>query len=191
MKFKVQSLKLNVFTLDLNPWTPNNLNKKMALSYILLGTNLGDKAANLAAALETIRSTCGKIVQHSSVYETAAWGVTDQPVFLNCVIEVATELGPEALLGTLLEIEKQMGRVRLQRWGERVIDLDVLYYDQLVLSSETLILPHPRLQERRFTLVPLCEIAAELVHPLLHKTSVQLLESCTDESLVTKVSISL
>lgn len=149
--------------------------------YILSGSNLGDRAATLARALEQIEKQAGIIRAQSQLYETAAWGIEEQPPFLNQVLEIGTNLGPEALLDCLLSIEKQLGRERKQKWGERLIDLDILYYGDLVEESPRLTVPHPYIPERRFTLVPLCELAPLLVHPVLGKTQLELLEECKDK----------
>lgn len=155
------------------------------LVYILLGSNLGDRVSGLHQAAELIASRVGPVVQSSELYETAPWGITDQPAFLNQVLAVETALIPEAVLSQTQAIEQALGRVRLTKWGARVIDIDILYYEQLVYHSDTLTIPHPYLHERRFTLVPLAQIAPDLGHPILHKTTRELLAICTDSSAVT------
>ncbi|RDV15797.1 2-amino-4-hydroxy-6-hydroxymethyldihydropteridine diphosphokinase [Pontibacter diazotrophicus] len=148
--------------------------------YLLLGGNLGERSAYLADARKSIAAAVGPITQCSKLYETAAWGNTDQPAFLNQVLAVQTELAPEQVLQKVNAIEQELGRVRLAHWGARVIDIDILFYDQLVLQSQRLTIPHPQLHLRRFTLLPLAEIAPQLVHPVLGKTVEDLLENCPD-----------
>ena len=139
-------------------------------AYVALGSNLGDKEANLRKALELLQERGVEIVKTSTFISTEPYGVTDQPTFLNGVCEVRTSLEPLALLHTLLEIEQEMGRVRLRHWGERNIDLDLLLYEDVVLDTEELKLPHPDMQNRDFVLLPLDEIAPEIIHPTLQKT---------------------
>ena len=155
--------------------------------FLLLGSNLGDRAGILQQARQMIAAKA-EIIAQSSIYETEPWGLTDQPAFLNQVIEIASMEKPEVLLKQLLEIEQELGRVRKVRWGARLIDIDILYYGNTVLDSPELILPHPRLKDRRFTLVPLAERAAEFVDPKLKKSVSQLLEECPDKSEVSKYS---
>ena len=155
--------------------------------FLLLGSNLGDRGQVLASAREAIAAQAGSIIRQSAIYETEPWGNTDQPVFLNQVLEISTSLLPEDLLRIILNIEHDLGRVRYERWGARVIDIDILYFGQTVMDSARLTLPHPRIQDRRFVLAPLAEIAAGFVHPLLQKTSTQLLEECPDTSAVSKI----
>ena len=155
--------------------------------FLLLGTNLGHRGDNLAAAIHHIGERVGKIVRTSSHYRTAAWGKTDQPEFFNQVIEVETFSSPEEVLAQVLAIEALLGRERKEKWGERLIDIDILYYGHRIIQSAELIIPHPQLQNRRFTLVPLCEIAPEFIHPLLHQTNSELLEQCPDQLAVDKV----
>ncbi|MBL0744940.1 2-amino-4-hydroxy-6-hydroxymethyldihydropteridine diphosphokinase [Chryseolinea lacunae] len=152
--------------------------------FLLLGTNLGSRRDNLNAAVRAIENEIGKIVRASSVYETAAWGKTDQPSFYNQVLEIETALLSTALMTALLAVETQLGRERHERWGERIIDVDMLYYGQEIVSTQRLTLPHPQLQNRRFTLVPLCEIAPEFVHPVFQKTNRELLDKCPDQLAV-------
>ena len=139
-------------------------------AYLALGSNLGDKEANLRRALELVQQRGVEVVKTSSFICTEPYGVTDQPQFLNGVCEVRTSLEPLELLQTLLEIEQEMGRVRLRHWGERNIDLDLLLYEDVVMDTPELILPHPDMQNRDFVLLPLAEIAPELVHPILQKS---------------------
>ena len=139
-------------------------------AYLALGSNLGDKEANLRRALELLQQRGVEVVKTSSFICTEPYGVTDQPQFLNGVCEVRTSLEPLELLQTLLEIDQEMGRVRLRHWGERNIDLDLLLYEDVVLDTPELILPHPDMQNRDFVLLPLAEIAPELVHPILQKS---------------------
>ena len=139
-------------------------------AYVALGSNLGDKEANLRKALELLQERGVEVVKTSSFICTEPYGVTDQPQFLNGVCEVRTSLVPLALLHTLLEIEQEMGRVRLRHWGERNIDLDLLLYEDVVLDTPELILPHPDMQNRDFVLLPLAEIAPKLVHPIIQKS---------------------
>jgi 2-amino-4-hydroxy-6-hydroxymethyldihydropteridine diphosphokinase len=152
--------------------------------FLLLGANLGEREATLLKAKMLISEQIAPILLQSHLYETAPWGVTDQPSFLNQVVQIETDLLPLDILKKTLAIEKQLGRERRLRWGARMIDIDMLYYGDFILETTDLQLPHPRLHERRFTLVPLAEIAPDFVHPLLKKTNQELLEKCTDTGIV-------
>lgn len=161
----------------------------MSTAYLLIGGNLGNRSIYLQEAREHIRQSCGNIVHSSAIYETAAWGLEEQPSFYNQALAIHTTLAPEALMQALLEIEQKMGRVRVIKMGPRTIDLDILLIDDLVMDTGLLTLPHPSLHLRRFALMPLCEIAPEQVHPVLQKTIRQLLDLCTDKGDVQKKSI--
>lgn len=152
----------------------------MNTAYLLTGGNLGNRQENLENALEFIEEDCGRIIKTSSLYETAAWGPVSQPDFLNQVVKLETPLSPRTLLNNLLEIEKSMGRHREERFSARNIDLDILFFNDLTVDEEGLIIPHPRLYTRRFVLVPLAEIAPGLVHPILQLTVQELLTLCKD-----------
>lgn len=136
--------------------------------YIALGTNLGDRPANLRAALRAL-PTAVTIIEESPVYETPPWGYKDQPAFLNMVIKAETDLEPESLLKYLKQLEAELGREQNFRWGPRLIDLDILFYDDLAIDTPPLVIPHPRLHERAFVLVPLMDIAPNFVHPKIQK----------------------
>jgi len=148
--------------------------------YILTGSNQGNRYDHLLKAISLVEVTGAVVLKKSSIYETAAWGPIPQPTFLNQVLIISTSLDPEKLMQELLAIEIQMGRVRDQKMGPRIIDLDILFYDELIYHSKTLTIPHPLLQERRFVLTPLCEIKANLFHPVFRKTVKELLEECKD-----------
>lgn len=156
----------------------------MNQAFILLGTNLGDKRANLQQAILSISANLISIVSNSDIYETAAWGNTNQDNFYNQVIEVKTELSANDLLQKLLQIETQMGRVRNQKWEARIMDLDILYFNHEIIDTENLKVPHPYLHVRRFTLAPLVQIAPEFLHPVFNKSNTELLENCSDNSEV-------
>jgi 2-amino-4-hydroxy-6-hydroxymethyldihydropteridine diphosphokinase len=148
-----------------------------ATVYLSLGANLGDRLANLRLALTRLQ-TLARLEEVSSLYETQPQGVSDQPLFLNALCRVSTGLEPQALLRFLKNVERETGRQPGgERWGPRPIDLDILLYDDRVLDAPELTVPHPRLAERAFVLVPLCELAPELRHPLLGKTMKELLAS--------------
>jgi 2-amino-4-hydroxy-6-hydroxymethyldihydropteridine diphosphokinase len=158
----------------------------MDTAYLLTGSNMGERLEYLQKANSLIEQRCGKIVQQSSIYETEPWGLLDQPAFVNQVIAISTKLSPEDLMAELLKIEAIIGRIRTVKMGPRIIDLDILAYNQLILDSPSLQIPHPALPFRRFALTPLNEIAPELMHPLLQKTISTLLLDCTDTSNVQK-----
>lgn len=138
----------------------------------------------MGSAYDLITKRIGLVKQASDLYETAPWGGIEQPAFLNQVLEVETECEPEEVLRLILDIEHELGRVRYEHWGARHIDIDLLYYGSVHRATARLTLPHPRLHERRFTLVPLAQIAPDFIHPLLHKTNAELLEACTDQEEV-------
>jgi 2-amino-4-hydroxy-6-hydroxymethyldihydropteridine pyrophosphokinase len=144
--------------------------------YLALGTNLGDRPANLKAAVAAL-SPHVVVYQVSQVYETPPWGITDQPAFLNMVLKGGTSLDPRELLERLKRLETKLGRVAGLRWGPRQIDLDILFFDDIVLDSPGLTIPHPHLHERAFVLVPLADLAPGLCHPILHKTVGELLSA--------------
>lgn len=148
--------------------------------YVLLGSNLGNREQNLSLALNKISTGVGRILAQSSIYQSEPWGISQQPQFLNQVAEVNSRNDPQQVLQKLLGIEIELGRERLEKWGPRTIDLDILFFNDRVIQTEKLIVPHPGLPMRRFALVPLCEIAPNFFHPLLEKTCQQLLKECND-----------
>lgn len=144
--------------------------------------------ANLQHAAAEIEQNIGKILTRSSVYETEPWGVTDQPSFYNQVLKVATTLAPLPLLTATLAIEKEMGRIRAERYGARIIDIDLLFFDNLVIETQQLTIPHPRIKERNFVLAPLAEIAPNMVHPVLQQTISEIWKAGKDTLGVKKVT---
>ncbi|MBL0882910.1 MAG: 2-amino-4-hydroxy-6-hydroxymethyldihydropteridine diphosphokinase [Chitinophagaceae bacterium] len=152
----------------------------MNTAYLLTGGNMGNRLNNLRQAADFIQQKCGKIVAHSSIYETEAWGKTDQPAFLNQALQVETDLSPDALMQILLDIESLMGRVRTIKMGPRIIDLDILLINDLIQTSTLVTIPHPALTLRKFALLPLAEIAPQLMHPVEKKSVLELLQICPD-----------
>ena len=154
--------------------------------YLMIGGNIGDRLVNLENARKSIEQRCGNIQKQSSIYETEAWGFKDQPAFYNQALCIETALSPQDLMATLLAIEQAMGRERLMPLGPRTIDLDIIYYNQTIIETPTLMIPHPRLSERNFVLAPLAEIAPDFVHPIHKKTNLVLYNDSTDASIVYK-----
>jgi len=144
--------------------------------HIGLGSNIGNLKQNLKNAISNITSTCDiTLLSQSNLYTTKAWGYTDQPDFLNAVIKIETNYQPLDLLHVLQNIETQMGRVRNSKWGPRIIDIDILFCDDLIFQTSELTIPHPYAHERDFVLKPMCDIDPDYIHPILKKTMTKLL----------------
>lgn len=161
----------------------------MNTTYLLLGSNDGERLGHIQSALIHIKNDIGSITKQSKIYETAAWGLEDQPDFLNMAIEVQTELTPEDLLKKVDEIENVLGRKRTIKWGQRTLDIDILFYNDLNIYTNQLRIPHPFIAERRFALVPLNDIAADHILPATGTTVSQLLSECTDPLTVQEYNI--
>lgn len=154
--------------------------------YLMIGGNIGNRLDNLENARNSIELKCGPIQKQSSIYETEAWGMKDQPTFYNQALCIKTLLSPQELLAMLLAIEASMGRERLIPLGPRTIDLDIIYYNQMIIEAPGLYIPHPRLALRNFVLAPMAEIAPDFEHPILHKTNLALYKVSSDTSIVHK-----
>jgi 2-amino-4-hydroxy-6-hydroxymethyldihydropteridine diphosphokinase len=146
--------------------------------YLLLGSNLGDSKAVLQIARTHIEERIGRVIAASSIYLSKAWGIQNQPDFLNQVLELDTALRPSQVLKEILEIERELGRIRYQKWGTRIIDIDILYFGEEILESPELNIPHPENQNRNFVLVPIAEIAPDFIHPVLKRTQKELMLEC-------------
>lgn len=163
-----------------------NIRLDIKNAYLLLGTNLGNREGMLNAAIALIRDDVGEVKRISATYETAAWGKTDQPDFLNIALMVATSMTAKNLLNQVLSIEEQLGRVRKEKWGARLIDIDIIFYGDEVIEENDLKIPHPEMHNRKFVLKPLAEIAAEHKHPILKKSVAEILLHLSDPLLVVK-----
>ena len=162
----------------------------METCYVLFGSNQGDKEAIFAQACLLINNRCGRVVQVSSAYESEPWGFESEDWFLNRAVVVEIDKGPEEVLHLLLDIERELGRVRhpeIQGYTSRTADLDILYFGTRIVHTNMLTVPHPRVHLRRFALMPMCEVAPELVHPVFAKTQEELLRQCPDECIVRRV----
>jgi 2-amino-4-hydroxy-6-hydroxymethyldihydropteridine diphosphokinase len=159
----------------------------MNTAYLLIGGNLGDRKQNLAQAISLINDQCGLVITSSSIYETAAWGKTDQPSFLNQALKISTRLNARQLIRRILRIEKNMGRIRAEKLGPRIIDIDIIFFEGEIHNLRFLQVPHPQMQHRKFVLMPLVEINPSLYHPVLKKTISHLLKECTDKLDVMKI----
>lgn len=155
--------------------------------YILLGGNLGNPKLQFEKAIALIEERLGSLIKVSSLYQSEAWGVEDQPVFLNQVILIKTKFDAMEALHICQAIEIELGRVRKEKWGARVIDIDILYFNEQIIEKQELTIPHPYIQERKFTLQPLCEIAPNYKHPKLKLSNRELLLICADKLEVVKI----
>jgi len=157
--------------------------------YILLGGNLGDKQLIFSEARAMLSQQVGTITNQSAIYETEPWGFESTDIFWNQAIEMSTDLSPEEVLQQTQQIEQALGRIRkMNQYDSRTIDIDILFYGDQIIELKNLIVPHPRIQERKFALAPLSEINPELIHPIFLKNIQQLLEECTDPLKVEKVT---
>jgi len=158
--------------------------------FLSTGSNQGNSIANLNLANILLSQQIGLVKNSSSFYQTSAWGKTDQPDFMNQCIEIITPFPPKMLMQKILQIEKQLGRIRHEKWGPRTIDIDILIFDNLILRDNDLVIPHPQMQNRNFVLAPLAEIAPKLIHPSLKKTMKQLVSQTSDALPIKKLLFS-
>ncbi|HLY71849.1 MAG TPA: 2-amino-4-hydroxy-6-hydroxymethyldihydropteridine diphosphokinase [Puia sp.] len=156
-------------------------------SYLLTGGNMGNRAGYLRDASVNISFFCGKILRQSSLYETQAWGKTNQPNFFNQVLLIETTLCAVELMKKILLIEEKMGRTRNEKYGSRIIDIDILFFNDEMINKPQLVVPHPEIQNRRFALAPMNEIAPDFIHPVLLKNISTLLKECGDKLGVKKI----
>ena len=155
--------------------------------YLLLGSNMGNSQKQLVTADKHIERSIGKIIRRSHLYQTAPWGKTDQPDFLNQVIIIETILTADECITAILGIEKKMGRIRTEKNAPRIIDIDILFFNKDIINTKALIVPHPQLQNRRFVLIPLNELSPAFIHPVSKKTIHYLLRVCPDKLPVNKI----
>lgn len=148
---------------------------------LLFGSNLGDRTLHIQRAMKSVQDEVGKAEKISSIYETEPWGVSDQPNYLNAAMIIHTHLSPQQLLSLLKRIEMEEGRVDQKKYASRTLDIDILFYDDLVLNSKEVTIPHPKLHLRKFALVPLAELGMNLIHPTLNKSIDELLKECPDQ----------
>jgi 2-amino-4-hydroxy-6-hydroxymethyldihydropteridine diphosphokinase len=163
----------------------HNICYNMFKVFLLLGSNLGDRELYLRTAINSLQQHVGRVSKQSSVYQTQAWGRTTEPDYLNQVILLETNLSPRDVLSKILNIEMELGRRREEKWGSRTMDIDILFYADDIIDEPGLIIPHPELHKRRFTLEPLNEIAPEMMHPLLNRT-ISKLKNDLEDCLVVK-----
>ncbi len=156
-------------------------------AFLILGGNLGERRKNLAEATALLAKAGATIKRRSSIYETEPWGAKDQPNYYNQVVEILTNEDAPELMQSVLNIEQKMGRVRAEKYGARTIDIDILFFNNEIINSGHLTVPHPRLHERRFVLEPMNEIAPELVHPVLNQSISEILAHTNDRSIVKRI----
>jgi 2-amino-4-hydroxy-6-hydroxymethyldihydropteridine diphosphokinase len=161
----------------------------MNIVFLQLGSNLGDRELLLQDAIVAIAGRVGGVVEKSKVYESAPWRVEGQENYLNQILKVETELQADDVLSIILDIEKNLGRLRLEKWGERLIDIDIIFYNDSIIETAELCVPHKHMHERMFVLTPLHNIAPEMVHPKYNKTVDELLQICTDKELVIEYAV--
>lgn len=159
----------------------------MATVYLGLGGNIGDTKSQLLTSIKALEEAFNSKSECSYFYQTPAWGKTDQADFINCCVKLESSLSPEETLKTIQSIENKMGRTRDVHWGPRTVDIDILFYDDLIIQSDTLQIPHPFIQERNFVLFPLNDIAANFMHPTLNLTIKELCAACKDTSAIQKI----
>ena len=160
---------------------------QMNKTYLLLGSNMGDSKKQLSKAISAIEKKIGSVIRRSGLYQTEAWGKTDQPDFLNQVVIAETNLTAAQTMQAILLIETAMGRIRTKKNAPRIIDIDILFFNKAIINEKDLSIPHPAIQLRRFVLVPLNQLSPNFIHPVTKTTVHHLLNICTDELAVTKL----